>query len=341
MKHFSYYMISALIVIVLLPLIIVKSCSYQIIKEEPVPQMESTKIQVYITADKRVEEMNLEEYLKGVLAAEMPADFHLEALKAQAVAARTYAYGRIIRKYGNGGEDIFGADVSTNPQHCQAWISKSQALKNWGSKGAENWAKIEKAVNDTYDLILVYNGQVVNPVFHSNSGGCTENSEDVWDGVAEPYLRAVKSPGEDRCADYKSITTISVEDFISTIKKTYPKFTIQTKNLLSQVKIAEYTTGGRVKIIKIGNISMKGTEFRTIFSLRSANFKIEMENSTTLRITCLGYGHGVGMSQWGANYLASKGSSFEDILKYYYTGVELDSIDSIKLRSAYLSGNGQ
>jgi len=320
-----------LLIIIMLPFLIVTYNKTD--GKPPTPQTNikqgDTRIKVYISQDKKVVEMDLDEYIKGVVAAEMPADFEYEALKAQAVAARTYAYRKKVLNQGD--EQHHGADICTDSTHCQAWVSKNDAMKKWESdKAAKNWEKIDKAVSETHDIIITYNNNIANPVFHANSGGATENSEDVWEGVGEPYLRSVPSKGEEIANSYKSEQIIKINDFYNTLKKKYPNIKLDTANILKEIKIIEYSEGGRVKTMKVGNITLKGTEFREIFSLKSTNIKIELSGKDSLKITTYGYGHGVGMSQWGANVMAKSGSSFEDIIKYYYQGVSLTTVDEIE-----------
>ncbi|MHB8061422.1 MAG: stage II sporulation protein D, partial [Ruminiclostridium sp.] len=295
--------------------------------EEPktTKDQDNITINVYIADQKKVVKMQLEEYLLGVVAAEMPASYEIEALKAQAIAARTYALGRAAKLYISGADTTHnGADVCTNPAHCQAWISKNTAMKRWGLLSSfKNWNKICKAVNSTSGQVLKYNNVLINPLFHSNSGGHTENVEDVWAGTAEPYLRGVESLGEDTSSEYRNEVILEKQDMIKILQESYPKLELIDEDILSNIEIKKYSSGDRVIDMKIGNINMKGTEFRKLFQLKSANFKISQLLNGKVAITTLGYGHGVGMSQCGANYLAQKGSSSIDILKYYYKGVEL------------------
>lgn len=334
MKRVLYYVALMLVVIILLPFLIVRGCSRE---EEPPEEIaekpEEVMIKVYISSEDRVAEMPLEEYLKGVVAAEMPAEFELEALKAQAVAARTYAYGRMKKIYVPKEDTHKGADICTDFAHCQAWVSEEEARKKWGIfKASRYWSKIEKAVDETAGILLIYDGKIINPVFHANSGGKTENAEDVWAGSNAPYLRSVVSNGEEASAQYKYTVSINIEDFVSTLKKEYPDIKLNEKDVLSDIEILDYTEGNRVKTMRIGNIELKGTEFRKLFSLRSANFTIEKGDKNTLRITTIGNGHGVGMSQWGANYLAKNGGVFEEILKYYYQGIDFTTISDFEGR---------
>lgn len=321
-----------LAVIVLTPLIIVKSCGAPDQGKTTKPgEKEDIRIKVYIKSEDRVREMGLEEYIKGVVAAEMPANFELEALKAQAVAARTYAFARLKKITSSKIDAQRGADICTDPEDCQAWISKNKAMRNWGIFSASKyWNKIEKAVNDTKGKIITFDGAIANPVFHSNSGGRTENAEDVWDGVSVPYLKSVVSEGDEFSPEYKNVTNIKISDFKSKMKESYPNFKLTGKDVAGNIKILEYTEGGRVKNVQIGNITMKGTDFRKLFNLKSANFLVENGDKDQLKITTYGNGHGVGMSQWGANYLAKKGGNYEEILKYYYTGIELSDIKAFE-----------
>lgn len=316
-------------VVILLPLLIVKGCN-NTVKEAPEQDKKEIeeKILVYDPINKKEWETELEEYLKGVVAAEMPADFDIEALKAQAIAARTFAYGRKIHLYEPKAGLHDDADICTDCAHCQAWISKDAAMRKWGIFNASrNWNKIVKAVSETKGLIITYDGKVINALFHANSGGKTENSEDVWDGIEVPYLRSVESYGEDMAKDFKTTVLLNNSDFIDKLKKEYPEIKLNIKNLTGSIKILDYTIGGRVKKLVAGDITMKGTDFRKLLGLRSANFKIEKADKDNIKITTLGYGHGVGLSQWGANYLAKRGGTYDEIIKYYYKGVEISSIN--------------
>lgn len=343
MKKLTGYVLLMTMVIVVLPLIIVRGCST--VAEELVPlddnqsppeeiekEDEVLYLDVYVASEDEIKKMSLEEYLVGVVAAEMAANFEIEALKAQAVAARTYAYGRMKKMYASTGAHAHNeADVCTDPSHCQAWIDKADAFKKWGeSNGQKNWDKIKRAVSETKDIIILYENKVINPLYHANSGGATENSENVWEGVEVPYLKSVKSEGEDAGSDYEVITTFKKEDFISAFKNELPDLQIDDNNIIDQIEILKRTDSERVDTIKVGDVTLKGTDFRRILDLRSTNFSIEEGEAGEINITTVGHGHGVGMSQWGANYLAGKGKDFEEIIKYYYKGVTLDSIQNIE-----------
>jgi len=320
MKEIGYYIIFIIIIAILIPILIVKGCGG--FKKDYPEGLKDNRIKVYFHLAKKVEQVDFEEYVKGVVAAEMPASYHIEALKAQAVAARTYAYNKII----SGGRDIpehNGADICTDSAHCEAWISKDEALAKWpGSKANSYWERVSWAVRSTAGEMVYYDNEIANPVFHANSGGETENSEDAWNGVVVPYLRAVQSPGEENSSSYSSQVEILIGDFIQKLKKFNADFNVDPKKVYQSIKIIDYTGGGRVKDISIGNKTFKGTDIRTIFNLKSTNFTVETKEGKII-FKVKGFGHGVGLSQCGADALAQKGYSYKDILSYYYKGVKV------------------
>ena len=271
--------------------------------------------------DGSVEELNIDEYLLGVVSAEMPADFEEEALKAQAIVARTYT----IYMIENNKNKHENADICDDSKCCQAWISKEDRMARWDEEKKEaNWQKIENAVYSTAGKVATYNGEVINAFFHSNSGGKTEEVSNVWGGEDLPYLQSVETSGEDAYSQYASEITLTKEEFESKVKEKYPDFTIDYNNL-ECIKVIEYTQGNRVKTIKIGNLELSGVEVRSLLGLKSANFLAEV-SSESIKFTVKGYGHGVGMSQTGADSLAKQGSNYEDIIKHYYTGVEISNL---------------
>ncbi len=327
MKKVAAYILVMIFAVLVLPLIIVKGCNFS--KEALIPDEDTGEelvVRVFLAEENEIVDMDIEEYTKGVVAAEMPAEFELEALKAQAVAARTFTYARMNGMFLPADNPHKDADVCTDHTHCQAYITKEQAMLEWGSKGQEYWDKIEAAVNSTHNIIITYNNQIVNPVFHSNSGGRTENVEEVWVCDPFPYLKSVESYGEENGENFYNYLVISDEEFKNTLVERYPGIIIGNNDILTYIKTLEFSQGGRVKYIRIGNITMKGTEFRDLFSLKSTNFQIERKDNNSIRITTIGYGHGVGMSQWGADYMAEEGSTFEEILKHYYIGTLLNVI---------------
>ena len=270
----------------------------------------------------QIEEFAIDEYLYGVVSAEMPVNFELEALKAQAVAARTYTVYQISNNKGKHGD----ADMCDDYTCCQAWISKDDRMKKWNETQRENnWNKIVKAVNSTAGQIMTYKGEVINAFFHSNSGGKTEIASNVWSGGKDfPYLQSVETSGEDGYTQYNSEVIISKNDLLEKIKKEYKDIQINF-NEKESIKILEYTESGRVKTVKIGNTEIAGTKVRSMLNLKSTNFSIRIENDNII-FTVIGYGHGVGMSQTGADSMAKQGNNYEEILKHFYTGIEITTI---------------
>jgi len=327
-----YYITILFILLVILPFLIVFPFKALNIINELTPGQPSKTIKVYDYITKKINTMDIEDYLEGVVAAEMPVDFEEEALKAQAVAARTFAFGRLTKDYSAREGSHPDADVCTDPGCCQAWISKEKISEKWGDdKKSSNWLKIERAVIETKNIVITYNGAIINPLYHSNSGGYTENVEEVWAGVSVPYLKSVVSEGEDITSEYETSFNISTNDLKNKFNDKYPNIKFSKKNIIDDINIISYTTGKRINEIKIGNITIKGTDVRTVLSLRSAAFEFAKVDDLTIKVTTRGYGHGVGMSQWGADAMAKKGSYYQQILLYYYKDIDFSTIDHFKM----------
>lgn len=279
------------------------------------------EIKLLHTKTGEIQTVKIDEYLYSVVSAEMPATFEIEALKAQAIVARTYT----IYKIQNNSNKHEGADICDDSTCCQAWISKEDRLAKWEeSKREENWNKIIQAVDNTKGKIITYEGKAINAFFHSNSGGKTETTANVWGGTGYPYLQSVETAGEDGYSQYNSEVTLSKETFIDKIKTTHNDFNIDF-NSEDCIKILEYTDGNRVKKVKIGNLELSGVEVRTIIGLRSANFNVTIQGDN-INFKVVGYGHGVGMSQTGADSMAKQGSNYEEIIKHFYVGVKIEEI---------------
>lgn len=275
-------------------------------------------IKLLHTGSGQIEEINLDEYLYGVVSAEMPASFQIEAIKAQAVVARTYT----IYQIQNNGNKHEGAHICDSSQCCQAWITKEDRLAKWDEAEREsNWQKITKAVDETAGKIITYEGNPINAFFHSNSGGVTESSVNIWGGVEYPYLKSVETSGEEGYSQYSSEVIFTEEELLNKIKVNYPDVQIDF-NAEDCIQIIEYTDSGRVRTIKFGNIQIAGTEARTILGLRSTNFIVNKQEGKII-FSVTGYGHGVGMSQTGADSLAKSGKGYEEIIKHFYTGVQI------------------
>ncbi|PHO07496.1 stage II sporulation protein D [Thermoanaerobacterium thermosaccharolyticum] len=353
MKYIAYGVILIIFATLVLPTIIVigfiparsstvQHSSVKLIKDGEMADFKTAEVKtsndyntinVFVVDQNKEVKMNLEDYLVGVVAAEMPADFEMEALKAQAVAARTYALSKEISVGGKGCDLHPGSDVCTDSKHCQAWISDDVMRSRWGDKYNLYRDKIVKAVNDTKDLVIVYNDALIEPAYHAISGGETEDAKNVWQENL-PYLKSVPSPGEEVAQKFKTTVTVSSDEFVNRIKSRAPKAKISTKNLLGYIKNIKRTEAGHVLSLNIGGIDFTGTDIQDLFQLNSTNFSFSMRGNNVV-INVIGYGHGVGMSQYGANAMAKGAKNFEDILKHYYTGVEIMRIDDLlKIKSA-------
>ncbi len=283
---------------------------------------ESPNIKVYDTDNNKVIKMNIEEYLYGVVSSEMPSTFNEEALKSQAIAARTYVIYKIENNITTGHEN---ADICTNPAHCQAYTSYKNLKKLKGTDWIKSdYVKVKSVVDSTKGQILTYDNEPVMPLYFSTSSGKTENSEDVF-STAYPYLVSVDSPYEDKSPKYITTYSISKNKFIKYIKSNYPKLNISSSDLDKNINIKSRTDGGSVETIQIGNIETSGATIRKIFSLNSANFDIDYYDNN-IEFTVKGYGHGVGMSQWGAEGMAQKGYKYYDILFHYFKNTDIKDI---------------
>lgn len=315
MRRFIVLMLIVLFSTLLLPLAIIYIMGLGGGGDTPI---ESGSVSVFLSDEGRTEEMDINEYLKCVVAAEMPADFEAEALKAQAVAARTYLYAHMEQaQKGNIAEGHNGAAVCTDSAHCQAYISESKRRESWGNAADANWEKVSHAVESTTGEIMTYNGETISAVFHSTSSGSTEAAADVW-GSDVPYLQSVASVGDEQSPKYKSEVSMSEAEFKNIADEKIDGIDWSNGVVTDIVR----SGAGGIISLKLGGAEVKGTDFRTMFNLRSTNVEITNE-SGSVKMSVKGYGHGVGMSQYGANYLASQGKEYEEILKTYYTDVEI------------------
>lgn len=282
-------------------------------------------IKVYLTKENKIVDIPIEEYIKGVVSSEMPLNFNKEALKAQAIAARTYTLAH-TNAVSSGCSNGRGADLC-DTVHCQVYTPKEEKISQLGVDAGSRWKLVEEVVGETEGMVLTYNDKLVMGAYYfSTSSGKTENVEDVFT-TALPYLRSVESLGEEVAPRYESAETVDVWRFAQVVNEAYNDASLSTDNLENQVKINGYTEGGCVKEITLGNITITGVKFRQLFGLNSANFSLEFLSNQVM-IKCIGFGHGVGMSQWGANVMASQGKNCEEILKHYYTGIEIKSINN-------------
>ncbi len=279
---------------------------------------ETTQICVYDhRADERVM-MDLEQYVVGVVAAEMPAAYDFEALKAQAVATRTYTlYGMV---HGGCHTDP-EADVCTNSKCCQAYSSPERMQNSWGNDYVKNYNRVAQAVMETAGEVLVYDGKLCDALYHACSGGQTEDSENVY-ANAIPYLRGVESPYEDPMREED--VDFGEDAVTELIAAKYPESGITHENVRDGIGIVSTYPSGRVKELRLGKTVITGKQARSLFGLRSTMFTFRWGEEAIVFHT-KGYGHGVGLSQNGANGMAKHGSDYREILLHYYTGASIAS----------------
>ena len=258
-------------------------------------------VKVYITAERKTKTIPFEKYVQGVVASEMPSSFEKEALKAQAVASRTYALGRM-----KAGTKL------CDSVHCQVYREDNISRK------------VKNAVKSTCGQVLLSKGKLAaSALYFSSSAGPTENAEDVFT-TPHSYLVSVKSSYEPGATHKKETCTLTINSFVKKMRKTLPDahFGKVTKN---NIRIISRTKGGRADTVRIGKEEVSGSDIRTALGLYSCRFKISFIGNKKITITTAGSGHGVGMSQYGANGLAKKGKSYEDILSHYYQGTQVSA----------------
>lgn len=273
-------------------------------------------VSVMLSESGKVEKMDAKEYLVGVLAAETDASFHEEALKAQAVAC--YTYMLYMRNSGRS-DDFNGADVSDSSEECQGYINRDERMERWGEKFDENENKINSAVDEVFGKTIAYNGEAILAAYHNISSGATEDAETVW-GKEYPYLLSVESPGDKLSTEYSKTVVMSLKEFMDCAVKI--KGLALSGDASKWLGKSDTSETGYVKSIELGGTSVKGSDFRQAFGLKSCNFTVSYENEK-FTIRTLGDGHMVGMSQYGADYMARQGASWQEILNYYYANIEI------------------
>ena len=257
--------------------------------------------------------MELDEYLTGVVLAEMPVSFELEAQKAQAVVARTYT----MRACRRGGKHD-GAAVCTDSTCCQSYISPADYLAAGGTQAGVD--RVRGAVEATAGQVLTYDGELIEATYFSCSGGSTEDAAAVW-GAAYPYLKAVDSPGEENAAHYSDTEVFTAARFEAALGRDLPG------EPTTWFGVTTYTTGGGVASMEIGGQTYQGTTLRSLLGLRSTAFTVEADR-ICVTITTKGFGHRVGMSQYGADAMAVLGSTYPEILAHYYQGTSLTTLEN-------------
>lgn len=293
--------------------------NFQTIHENTAPSAPGTtlySVQNHLTGVKM--ELEPKVYLRGVVAAEMPISFHSEALKAQAVAAHTYIFRQIDEQSKKPNPDLGGAMLSTNPATSQAYISVEELKERWGKNFDLNYKKLCEAVDSVANEIIVFEKKPIIAAFHSLSGGKTESALTVW-GQDVSYLTPVKSEGDELSPNFNVKSVLTSDEIEHAFKTKYPEITFP-KDKSTWFSILEKSESNTITKIKVGSIECSGRDVRELLKLKSANFELVYKDGD-FEFTTSGYGHGVGMSQYGADYLARQGSSYDEIIKHYYKGV--------------------
>jgi stage II sporulation protein D len=292
-----------------------------LIKRYTPPQQKSFSsipITLFAKNESKIYHTDLESYLVGVVAAEMPANFALDALKAQAIAARTIAIQRLRRFGGRGCRHYSGADLCDDPSENQAWHSINQLKAKWGTKDfKERYAKVSRAVRETAGMIMTYDKKPIDALFHSTCGVGTADASEVWQHQI-PYLRSVDCGFDHQAPRYFSRVEIS-----------WPKLAGYLQiplNSLKIIKIRQRSSRGRVLLISAGKYLFSGEQFRQALALNSSCFTCTRSRNGIIFKT-IGYGHGVGMCQYGANGMAKQGYTYLQILGHYYQGVQFVNIE--------------
>ncbi len=272
-------------------------------------------IKVYNRSIGKVVQMNLRDYLISCVAGEMPASFELEALKAQAVAARTFTVSHLSSSCNTSS----AAHVCTYHGCCQAYASPEQMKRNWGNEFDEKYAKVKAAVECTDSVVMLYDGKPITVFYFSTSNGYTDACQDVFSKNL-PYYQSVISPGEETASGFYSHKKLTRSEFADIISENFG-ITLSPGEIEHSIDITR-TSGGRVDYIAFNGTKIRGTKIRTAFGLKSADFYLTFDEDSVV-FEVYGYGHGVGMSQLGANHMAKQGIKYTDILRHYYIGVEI------------------
>lgn len=271
----------------------------------------------------KVETVGYKDYVIGAVMAEMPSGYHIEALKAQAVAAFTYALRQQQNEDISPTESLCGADFSNDSAHYQAYFSKNQAKEKFGSTYDDAYSKISEAVNSVYGQYLEYQNEPIAAAYHSISNGITESAKTVW-GEDISYLKPKTSEYDTTSPDYEYTVSFTPDELKNKFCE-YDSTITFSDNPEEWIAVESVSDSGTVTAVKVGSATLTGTQFRAALTLRSACFSVAFLDNT-FSITTKGYGHGVGLSQYGANGMAFSGYTYDQILKFYYDGVEIKTL---------------
>jgi len=314
LKKIAAVFLLMLVLLIVLPALLARGCNCG--KSPPGVKIEPYVIAVWNHRTQELVRMPLGEYLAGVVAAEMPAQFHAEALKAQAIVARTYTAAKIRAGGGKGCDKHPEADVCTDSTHCQAWTTFEEAAAKWPFfRQRTYWRKIEKAVFETESQVITYQGKLIDAVYHSTCGGSTEHSEEVWTNPI-PYLRAVE-------CGYCNASPRLTETVEFSAQEVAEKLGVPLEAL--NIKVIEQTASGRIIKIDTGKEIIRGLEFRNRLGLRSSRVSW-LKEKNAYSFTTIGFGHAVGLCQYGADGMARQGNNALEIINHYYTGIQVSRV---------------
>lgn len=326
----GFYKFAALIVtlaLIVMPLTVLRQGDNSVREDDIVITEQDGKkekspdetVKVFMSEDDLVLSITLEEYLVGVLAAEMLPTYHEQALKAQAVAAYTYLLYKKAEQESSPDSGLKGAYLSNDAATHQGYLTEEERAEKWGDKAGSYEKKLTKAVEDVAGKFITYEGKPIIAAFHANNSGVTHSAETVW-GSEVPYLKSVTSVGDKLSPDCVKTVVMTAQEFSSAVSSLDGcQLSGEADSWVGKIKKDD---NGYVKSLTVGGAEFTGMQVRDALGLRSAVFTFEFSDGT-FRFTTEGYGHGVGMSQYGADYMARQGSTWEEILKHYYSGVEI------------------
>lgn len=283
----------------------------------PAPENVRT-IRLYNEEQGRIEILPLEDYVAGCVAAEMPASYAPAALQCQAIAARTYAARKSQQYAGSGCVTHPGANVCSDSTCCQGYLPQEKWPEKWGNSHDAMGQRVMQAAKATSGVILTWEGQPCEMLYHACSGGQTADAAEVF-ARDVPYLVSVSSPGEEHYSGFSVTQTFSRNDVAKQLVNAFPGCGVKADTLSSDLRRLSSTASGRVKEMLVGDKTVSGTEFRKALGLRSSAFTWTF-TADEISFHTTGYGHGVGMSQAGAQAMASNGASWQEILSHYYPG---------------------
>lgn len=286
-----------------------------------------TQFKVLDCETNTVFEISARDYVVGAVCAEMPASFEAEALKAQAVAIYTYAVRKTLDEMENPTEELCGANFTNDPNRHLAFYNDEQIKALYGENYDEYYAKVCSAVDEVFGQVLIYEGEPIVAAFHSMSSGRTENAENIW-GHKTDYLVAVDSAWDTLCTDFTTQTIIATEDMRRILDENI-EGAVLGQAPEEWIKILSISESQTVLQAQIGGVVVSGTQLRTLLGLRSASFEFSFSQEQGFVFTCKGFGHGVGMSQHGANEMAKNSYSYNEILFHYYQNTKIAEIEIV------------